>query len=210
MSGAPAVLATYGPVDPTAPTVVLLHGRGSNEGEIIELATHLPAGLHYVALRAPIVEGSGYAWFANRGIGRPLAESLAESLAWFDAWCQDYAGTSRRVVVGFSGGAAFAGALVLSQPERYDAAAVLYGTLPFDAGLATSAHRLDGVEVLVIHGERDQVIPRDLLDRTWSYLHNESGATLRARQSPGGHEIAADDVVVLSDWLTSLVEARRS
>ncbi|MDT5043600.1 MAG: phospholipase/carboxylesterase [Actinoplanes sp.] len=73
---APAVVASAGSVDPSATLVVLLHGRGSHEREIIALADRLPPGPAYVAVRAPIAEGGGYAWFANRGIGRPVAESL--------------------------------------------------------------------------------------------------------------------------------------
>jgi phospholipase/carboxylesterase len=61
--------------------VVLLHGRGSNEADIIALADHLPTGPSYVAVRAPIAEGGGFAWFANRGIGRPIPESLADTMA---------------------------------------------------------------------------------------------------------------------------------
>ena len=42
------------------------------------------------------------------------------------------------VLVGFSGGAAFAGGLLLDDPPRYAGAAILYGTLPFDAGVPTT------------------------------------------------------------------------
>lgn len=105
--------------DPTQPLVVLLHGRGSHEQEIISLAAHLPKGVSYAAVRAPIAEGGGYAWFANRGIGRPVPESLAETMAWFRGWLDDVAPAGRPVVlVGFSGGAAFAGGLLLDDPKR--------------------------------------------------------------------------------------------
>ncbi len=73
------VVAWRGSNDPNAPLVVLLHGRGSNEADIIGLADHLPAGAAYAAVRAPLAEGGGYAWFVNRGIGRPVAESFAYS-----------------------------------------------------------------------------------------------------------------------------------
>lgn len=63
----PAV-AWRGSTDPSAPLVVLLHGRGSNEVDIIGLADHLPDGPAYAAVRAPIAEGGGFAWFANRGV----------------------------------------------------------------------------------------------------------------------------------------------
>jgi phospholipase/carboxylesterase len=44
------VVATYGSDDPSAPLVVLLHGRGSNEQEILALAAHLPSGPQYAAV----------------------------------------------------------------------------------------------------------------------------------------------------------------
>lgn len=67
------VVVQRGSTAPDAPLVVLLHGRGSNETDIINLADLLPDSLAYAAVRAPIGERGGYAWFANRGIGRPIA-----------------------------------------------------------------------------------------------------------------------------------------
>jgi phospholipase/carboxylesterase len=68
------------------PPVVLLHGRGFNEQDILGLAGHLPVGPEYAAARAPIAEGGGYAWFANRGSGRPVAESLTGTMSWFSCF----------------------------------------------------------------------------------------------------------------------------
>ena len=198
------VVAWRGSTDPNAPLVVLLHGRGSNEDDIISLADHLPAGASYAAVRAPIAEGGGYAWFANRGIGRPLADSLAETMAWFRAWLDDVAPRDRRVVlVGLSGGAAFAGGLLLGDPQRYTGGAILFGTLPFDAGVATTPGRLDGARVLVVHGDRDTVIPRELLDRTWTYLTGDAGSTTTAVRDPGGHGLSTAALTAVHGWLTT-------
>jgi phospholipase/carboxylesterase len=199
---APPVVATYGSNDKAAPLVVLLHGRGSNEQEILSLAPHLPTGVAYAAVRAPIAEGSGYAWFDNRGIGRPVAESLRETMDWFRVWLDGVAGADRPVVVvGFSGGAAFAGGLVLDDPRRYVGAGILYGTLPFDAGVPVTPARLAGVPTIVAQGEQDTVIPRELLDRTWDYLNGPSGAPAWALREPGGHGITASVVAQLAGWL---------
>ncbi|HWV27276.1 MAG TPA: serine esterase [Aeromicrobium sp.] len=201
------VVATHGSADPAAPLVVLLHGRGSNEEQILAAAPHLPDGPQYAAVRAPIAEGGGYAWFANRGIGRPVAESLRLTMDWFRSWLDDVAPAGRPVLlVGFSGGAAFAGGLVLDDPRRYDGAAVLYGTLPFDAGVPTDRGRLANLPVLVAQGVDDHVIPRELLDRTWSYLHGESGAPTIGRRQPGGHELSATTLQHVGSWIAQRLD----
>ena len=200
-------VATAGSTDPAAPLVVLLHGRGSNERDIVGLADHLPAGPAYAAVRAPIAEGGGYAWFANRGIGRPVEESLTGTMSWFRAWLDDVAPPGRPVVLaGFSGGAAFAGGLVLADPTRFAGAAILYGTLPFDAGVPVTPARLAGVPVFVAQGEQDTVIPRELLDRTWSYLLSDSAAPAYARRDPGGHGITAQTMAELGGWISERLD----
>jgi phospholipase/carboxylesterase len=196
------VVRTAGSADPAAPLVVLLHGRGSSERDIIELAPHLPQNAAYAAVRGPIAEGGGFAWFANRGIGRPLPDSLRLTMAWFTSWLDTVAPAGREVIlVGFSGGAAFAGGLLLDQPSRYSGAAILYGTLPFDAGVPVTPGRLAGIPVLVAQGEQDTVIPRELLDATWEYLTNPSGAPAWATRYPGGHGISAPALGELGGWL---------
>lgn len=203
---APPAVALRGATDPASPLVVLLHGRGSREQDIIELASHLPAGPQYAAVRAPIAEGGGFAWFANRGIGRPIASSLRDTMAWFRAWLDEFAPAGRPVVlVGFSGGAAFAGGLILQDSRRFAGAAILNGTLPFDAELPTDAGRLANLPVFVAQGEDDHVIPRELLDRTWSYLLAESGAPTVAVREPGGHQLTAHVVHELSRWIAQRI-----
>lgn len=202
---APAV-AWHGPNDPQLPLVVLLHGRGSRETDIIGLAGHFPAGASYAAVRAPIGEGPGFAWFANRGIGRPVAESLAGTMAWFRSWLAEAAPAGRPVLlVGFSGGAAFAGGLVLSDPQRFAGAAILYGTLPFDAGVPTTAGRLRDVPVFVAQGEMDHVIPAELLAATWNYVGGASGAAATSVKSPGGHNLDRSTATALATWIEDLL-----
>ncbi|MGO4598418.1 luciferase domain-containing protein [Terrabacter sp. 2RAF25] len=201
-SFAPPAVAYAGSDDPDAPLVVLLHGRGSHEREIISLAGHLPRGAAYAAVRAPIAEGGGFAWFANRGIGRPVAESLADTMSWFRTWLDEVAPAGRPVLLaGFSGGAAFAGGLVLADPARYVGAAILYGTLPFDAGVPVTPSRLANLPMFVAQGDADRVIPGELLERTWSYLLGESGAPTWAHRDPGGHGITPASLRQLAEWI---------
>jgi phospholipase/carboxylesterase len=195
------------PDEPGQPLVVLLHGRGADESGIISLAEHLPTGASYAAVRAPIGEGGGYAWFANRGIGRPVPESLEQTTSWFRTWLDTTAPAGRPVIlIGFSGGAAFAGALLLADPQRFAGTAILYGTLPFDAGIPVTPSQLAGIPVFLAHGETDRVIPRELLDRTWAYLLDESEARIHARQDPGGHNLTPETLAELNGWVTQQLQ----
>ncbi len=188
---------------PGAPLVVLLHGRGSDANEIMQLAHHLPKSYAYVALRAPIAEGGGFAWFQNRGIGRPVAESLVATMAWFTDWLSDYCDAARPIyLVGYSGGATFAGGLLLSKPTRFAGTAILHGTLPFNAGLATTPGQLTGTQIFHSSGRGDAVIPRSLLDRTWNYLTAESSATVVGYRDDAGHELTKATIDALTDWLS--------
>jgi phospholipase/carboxylesterase len=201
-----AVVLTRGSTDAADPLVVLLHGRGADERDVIGLADALPIGLAYVAVRAPIAEGHGFAWFANRGIGRPHPDSLRATMDWFHDWLEPVAPAERPVVIiGFSGGAAFAGGLVLDDPSRFAGAAILCGTVPFDAGVPTTPARLSGLPIFLAHGVDDTVIPRDLQDLTWRYLTTESGAPTVARKDAVGHSLAPEALTHLSGWLQDRV-----
>jgi phospholipase/carboxylesterase len=56
----------------------------------------------------------------------------------------------------------------------------------------------------VAQGDADQVIPRELLDRTWTYLAGQAGSTTTAVRDPGGHGLSAAVVRELHRWLTGL------
>lgn len=197
------VVVTRASSDPDAPLVVLLHGRGSDEQAIIGLADHLPDGPAYAAVRAPSAEGGGFAWFANRGIGRPIAASLAQTITWFRGWLDDAAPAGRPVIlIGFSGGAAAAGGLILDDPQRFAGGAILYGTMPFDAGVDTGPARLASLPMFVAHGENDRVIPAELQQRTWEYLHGASGAATVGHRDAAAHQLSPAALSLLRGWLS--------
>lgn len=197
------VVARWGTGNPKAPLVVALHGRGASENSMIELAPWLPHGpVAYAAVRGPVEEGTGFAWFAGRGVGRPEPESLAASMRWFLDWLDTEGDPDRPVIlVGFSNGAVFAGALMLSEPHRWAAGVLLHGALPFDAGIPVTRGRLAGMPVFLARGEGDTVVPTELQDRTWEYLVGSSGAPLWAEREPGGHELGGRIVGEMGTWL---------
>jgi phospholipase/carboxylesterase len=181
--------------------IVLLHGWGENEGHLLQLADRLPATFSYASVRAPYRRGRHFDRFA-------ADTSFGTTCAWFEAWLDDVASERPVLLVGFSAGAAFAGGATLVNPGRYLGTAMLCGTLPFDAGVPVSPGLLVDVDVFLAHALDDTVIPRELLDQTWTYLTEDSGARCVARRYEGHHEVSPGMVSDLSHWLRQIARRR--
>lgn len=183
-------ITRWGSRDPTAPLIVLFSDCGSPGqppgNDLATFAQCLPEGACYSLVRLPAT------WLGDLGQGS----------AWFRGWLDEQRPPPMPVVlVGFGGGAAFAGSQLLRDPSRFAAAALLYGTLPFDAGLPMTRGRLAGVPVFLTQGVHDMVIPLELQRRTWDYLVRESGSPVWAQREPGGHELTEKTVSGLAGWI---------
>ena len=149
--------------------------------------TTCPTGRPTPPCARPIAEGGGYAWFANRGIGRPVAESLRATMDWFRGWLDDVAPAGRPVV---------AGRLQRRRGVRRRAGARRPGPVRRRRDPLRHAavrRRRPGharppgrhCPVFVAQGEHDTVIPRELLDRTWRYLLGDVRRPGRRPPRPG-------------------------
>ena len=189
-----------------APLVVLLHGRGADETDLVDLTNWLPKHFAYASVRAPVpVEGGGYTWFENRGPARPIGRSVRTSVDAFRAWLDGPATSAfdakRTYLLGFSAGMMMAGALLLDDPQRFAGAVLLSGALAFDAPIPVAPRRLAGVPVFYGYGTLDDVIPTDLAQRSTRYLREQSGADLTVREYRHGHTISRGEIVDVAEWL---------
>ncbi len=202
--------AAAGPGVERPPLIVLCHGRGADEHSLLALAQSLPARFAVALPRAPIaLDSGGYTWFENRGLGRPLGPSLRASVdemqAWLDALDPERFDLTRVIAGGFSAGMLFAGALLLDRPERFAAAILLSGTVPWEiTEIVPTAGRLAGTPVFHAHGDRDEVIPLDLVARSEGYLLTESGADVEHHRYPIAHEVSGPEQDDLCAWLEAL------
>lgn len=186
--------------------VVALHGRGSDEGAWATADTWLPDGVTVAALRGPVALDSGFTWFDNRGIGRPLTDSIQATNAAILSWLDEHAGGFERVVLlGFSGGTAMAGGLVVSAPHRFTAAVLLSGTLPWDSGYALVDGCLTGVPVFWSIDPQDTMIPRELVERSEHWLREHSGAVLTEHTYQDiGHSMSPEQMRDIADFISGL------
>ena len=68
---------------------------------------------------------------------------------------------------------------------------------------------LAGAHVFVAQADADVVIPSDLLQRTWTYLHVDSGAEVTSHRDAGGHGLSPQALDGLNEWLTTRLQEMR-
>ena len=207
------VTAARGPAVPSErpPLLVMLHGVGADEGDLLPLAAHLDPRLLCVSVRAPHEYAvMGYSWFDIDWSTVPPTYDLAqaeESRAALAALLPglvrehgaDPAGT---FLLGFSQGGAVALAVALTRPELVRGVVVHSGRLiPDLPSRAAPAPALARLEALVLHGTDDPVIPvergRELRDVLTPLL----GDRLVYAEHEAGHEITAASLDDVRSWL---------
>jgi phospholipase/carboxylesterase len=199
------------------PVVVLLHGRGADRRDLLGLAPHLPEGTVLVTPEAPHPGapwgyGPGWAWYRyvaeDRVVGSTLADSL-ERLDTFLAGLSDVVGFEPGPIVlgGFSQGGTTSLAYALTRPGVVRGVAVLSGFL-VDAPdvVPVEAESLADTPVFWGHGLYDPAIPHALGMRGRIRLEGLEVPLTRFDQ-PMGHQVSADELAALSEWMRGLDDA---
>ena len=195
------------PASGGAPTLLLLHGRGGREDDLVPLVDAIDPRMGYLAPRGPEPEGGGYAWFRNIRIGIPVVESLEARLReladWLDSALAAEGAPDAVVAVGFSNGGMMAGAIAAARPGLVRGAACLSAAYPLPASMRALGG-LDGKPVYLAAGDSDPFHPVEVFREgvTW---YRAAGALVTERLVPGaGHQLTGEEVADLRAWIPSL------
>jgi phospholipase/carboxylesterase len=197
-------------LDAPPPLLVLLHGLGSNEQDLISLAPYLDQRFLIVSLRAPIVLQAGaYSWFnieftpKGNFIDAEQAENSRLALLSFleQLGKQEVYDPKQVYLMGFSQGAIMSLSVALSTPEICAGVVAMSGRL-----LDAFADRLADLETLkklhflVVHGRSDQVLPIECGRAIKTYL-SALPVSLTYREYNMGHEVNAESLSDIAQWL---------
>jgi len=190
--------------------LVLHHGRGSDEQDLIGLAPVLDPEerLHVVAPRAPLqLRGSpGYHWYMVPRVGYPDPDSFRSAyreLADFhdELWERTGVGPERTVLGGFSMGTVMSYATGLGGDRPAPAGILaLSGFIPTVEGWQPSLDDRSATKVLVAHGRNDGVIPVTFARRAHELL-DSAGFDVDYRESEAAHHIDPGDIPRAIAWL---------
>jgi len=194
--------------------LVLHHGRGTDERDLLGLADALDPGrrLWVVTPRAPLVlSGSpGYHWYVVPRVGHPDPESfhaargalaeLHDSL-----WEESGIEPERTVLGGFSMGAVMSYATALDG-ERPPVGGVLAfsGFVPTIDGWEPSLADRRSTRAFVAHGRRDPVIDVGFSRRARELLE-AGGLEVSYHESEAGHQIDPEALLAAREWLAATI-----
>ncbi|WP_314651753.1 alpha/beta hydrolase-fold protein [uncultured Microbacterium sp.] len=190
------------------PLLVLLHGYGADEHDLLGLAGYLPDGIAVASVAAPLAPPfptPGRSWYPIEGLDGRSADAVTAAaralLGWLDTAAADAPSVA---LLGFSQGAAVSLQALRLAPERFGAVVALSGyatpgELPADETLRASRPA-----VFWGRGSADDVIPPALIAHTAQWLPDH--ADLSGRVYMGlTHSISEEELGdvhrFLSDWL---------
>jgi phospholipase/carboxylesterase len=192
--------------------LVLHHGRGSDELDLLPLADALDPErrLHIVTPRAPLkLAGPGYHWYVVPRIGYPDPQTFHaayEQLAAFhdELWQRSGIGPERTVLGGFSMGSVMSYALGLG-PTRPAPAGILAfsGFIPVVDGWKPDAADRE-TSVFIAHGRADPIMSVDFARRARELLEPE-GVAVDYHESDAGHHVDPRHVVAATEWLAATI-----
>ena len=188
------------------PAVILLHGRGTDENDLLGLASYLDPRLFIASVRAPFAfPFGGHTWYEIIEVGTPEQSQFEESyqrlLQFIGDLKQGYPVDPQRVfLLGFSMGSVMSFALSLSHPELLRGVIAHSGYIPEHM---TNRFRLEAVNTLSLfvgHGTQDPVIPVSYGRRAKEFL-SATKADLTYKEYPIPHTMSEESLTDLSFWL---------
>lgn len=196
---------------PPHPLLVLLHGRGADEDDLLGIAEELDPRLAVVSIRAPRRWMVGYAWYDSVSSGEPDPSDLQRGLelirATVGAEVERGVADPRRVfALGFSQGAVMVGALLLDGAVSLAGGVMLSGGLPQGFVIERRPDVLAAEAVFLGHGRYDEVIPPAASLAAADSLR-QLGAEVSLRTYDVAHQISLDELRDVDGWLKARLMA---
>jgi predicted esterase len=187
-----------------APTLLMLHGTGGNEHDLVPLAAELLPRAGVLSPRGKVLEHGMPRFFRRFAEGvfdlddlrqrtRELADFVAEASGHYKF------DRSRVIAVGFSNGANIAGSMLLLAPGTLAGAVLFRAMVPI---VPDPLPALAGTPVLISNGRVDPLVPVAETDRLAALLRS-AGADVTVTWHQAGHQLVHDDLTQARAWLNT-------
>jgi phospholipase/carboxylesterase len=183
-------------------TLLLLHGTGGNESDLIPLGQNLDPAAALLSPRGKVLENGRPRFFRRLAEGvfdeEDLIHRTHELADFVIAASAHYKFDPKRVIaVGYSNGANIAVSLLLLRPETLNAAILFRSMVPL---VPKQLPDLARVQILIAAGKHDPIASAANTQRLVALLQ-QSGAKVSARFAEAAHELTDEDIETARQWL---------
>lgn len=187
-------------------TLLLLHGTGGNERDLVPLGRELDPNAALLSPRGKVLENGMPRFFRRLAEGVFDLEDLkyrTNELADFVTGAAQHYGfaTDQLVAVGYSNGANIAASMLLLRPERMPRAILFRAMVPL---IPDTLPDLSSRRVWIGAGDQDPIVPASETKRLAELLRH-AGAEVTIRFAKAGHGLTSNDVITARDWLDGVV-----
>lgn len=184
-------------------TLLLLHGTGGDENDLLPLGNELWPGAALLGVRGKVLENGMPRFFRRFAEGVFDVEDLkvrTEELANFiDAASERYEFSKKRlIVVGYSNGANIGASLILLHPHYLAAAVLFRAMVPFTPDFIRDFSHLS---VFIGAGRVDPIVSPGQAEELGA-IFGSGGADVTISWSQGGHALGEDDIHAAKAWLS--------
>ncbi|KGA97417.1 carboxylesterase [Alkalihalobacillus alcalophilus ATCC 27647 = CGMCC 1.3604] len=192
--------------NPDKPTLVLLHGTGGNEHDLLPIAEMIDQEASVLGIRGNVLENGMPRFFKRLAEGVFDEEDLKfrtkELNDYLTQAADDYEFDRENVIaIGYSNGANIAASLMYHYNDAFKGAILFHAMVPLKNIELPS---LKGTEVFVGAGKNDPIIPAENTQQLISDLE-KAGAHLEAFWTNAGHQLTREEVEAAKEWYQKLV-----
>jgi phospholipase/carboxylesterase len=184
------------------PPLLLLHGSGGDEHDLVPLAQRIAPGHTFISPRGKVNEQGITRFFRRAPDGIWDVADLkrnTDDLGGFLQRARAAYNIGKPFVLGYSNGANIGWSLLLKDPQALAGAILLRAMLPFDPRPLPD---LRGIPVLLIAAHDDELIPVERAGLLAALL-GEAGADVTYEVLRAGHGLTPEDLKLASEWLVS-------
>lgn len=187
------------------PVVFTLHGKGSNERNMLGLVEPLAEQCIIIGIRGNLPLGAGYQYYDLISLGNPVRETFDASIQALEAFIlqatEEYPiDPARRYVLGFSQGAILAMTLALVMGDSLRGIVAMNGYIPDFVRNEYPLSSVKDVSVFLSHGEFDTVFPVRIGHETAAYFR-ERAPRLTFNLYPADHGVTEENCRDVLNWI---------
>lgn len=200
----PGFMHRFEPGDTEVAPLLLLHGTGGNEHDLVQLGRAISPRAPLLSPRGKVLENGMPRFFRRLAEGVfdvPDLIARTHELATFvrDASARYRLDAAKMYAVGFSNGANIAASLFLLHPGLLRGGVLLRAMVPFEPEPRVA---LAGTRILLSEGRLDPLIPPASGERL-AAIFREAGADVELAWQQAGHGLVGEDVAAATRWLAA-------